>query len=188
MLSGHGCRRRQRPEEDRPTRCSTPSPTAPAATSCDASGRGALGLALAANYDMSFASVQKHVAVLERRWPAQQTAATAANNYPTARWRRCARSLSMLVELDRPLARPHRSHRRAHRTRIPHYGSSRARHRRHHDLDTRTLTITAEFAAPVERIWQVYAIPGSSRRSSARHPSGHLRRARPDPGGRAHTS
>lgn len=27
------------------------------------------------------------------------------------------------------------------------------------DLDTRTLTITAEFAAPVERIWQVYADP-----------------------------
>jgi uncharacterized protein YndB with AHSA1/START domain len=28
-----------------------------------------------------------------------------------------------------------------------------------HDLDNRTLTITAEFAAPVERIWQVYADP-----------------------------
>ena len=28
-----------------------------------------------------------------------------------------------------------------------------------HDLDTRTLTITAEFAAPVQRIWQVYADP-----------------------------
>ena len=28
-----------------------------------------------------------------------------------------------------------------------------------HDLDTRTLSITAEFAAPVERIWQVYADP-----------------------------
>jgi uncharacterized protein YndB with AHSA1/START domain len=27
------------------------------------------------------------------------------------------------------------------------------------DLDTRTLTITAEFAAPMERIWQVYADP-----------------------------
>jgi len=26
-----------------------------------------------------------------------------------------------------------------------------------HDLDTRTLVITAEFAAPKERIWQVYA-------------------------------
>jgi uncharacterized protein YndB with AHSA1/START domain len=26
-----------------------------------------------------------------------------------------------------------------------------------HDLDTRTIVITAEFAAPVERIWQVYA-------------------------------
>jgi uncharacterized protein YndB with AHSA1/START domain len=28
-----------------------------------------------------------------------------------------------------------------------------------HDLDTRTLTITADFAAPVERVWQVYADP-----------------------------
>jgi uncharacterized protein YndB with AHSA1/START domain len=28
-----------------------------------------------------------------------------------------------------------------------------------HDLDTLTLIITAEFAAPVERIWQVYADP-----------------------------
>lgn len=29
----------------------------------------------------------------------------------------------------------------------------------HHDLDTRTLVIKAEFAAPIERIWQVYADP-----------------------------
>lgn len=28
-----------------------------------------------------------------------------------------------------------------------------------HDIDTRTLTLTAEFAAPVERIWQIYADP-----------------------------
>lgn len=28
-----------------------------------------------------------------------------------------------------------------------------------HDLDTRTITITAEFAAPVDRVWQVYADP-----------------------------
>ena len=28
-----------------------------------------------------------------------------------------------------------------------------------HELETRTLTITAEFAAPVERIWQIYADP-----------------------------
>jgi uncharacterized protein YndB with AHSA1/START domain len=28
-----------------------------------------------------------------------------------------------------------------------------------HDMDSLTLTITAEFAAPVERIWQVYADP-----------------------------
>lgn len=28
-----------------------------------------------------------------------------------------------------------------------------------HDIDTRTLTITAQFAAPVERIWAIYADP-----------------------------
>jgi uncharacterized protein YndB with AHSA1/START domain len=28
-----------------------------------------------------------------------------------------------------------------------------------HDLGARTLTITAEFAAPVERVWQIYADP-----------------------------
>ncbi|MBV1850022.1 SRPBCC family protein [Catellatospora tritici] len=28
-----------------------------------------------------------------------------------------------------------------------------------HDLDTLTLSITADFAAPVERVWQVYADP-----------------------------
>ena len=28
-----------------------------------------------------------------------------------------------------------------------------------HDLDSLTLVITAEFAAPVERVWQVYAAP-----------------------------
>ena len=28
-----------------------------------------------------------------------------------------------------------------------------------HDLDARSLTITAEFAAPVDRVWQVYADP-----------------------------
>jgi uncharacterized protein YndB with AHSA1/START domain len=28
-----------------------------------------------------------------------------------------------------------------------------------HDVDNRTLTITAEFAAPVTRVWQVYADP-----------------------------
>jgi uncharacterized protein YndB with AHSA1/START domain len=29
----------------------------------------------------------------------------------------------------------------------------------HHDLETLTLTITADFAAPVQRIWQIYADP-----------------------------
>lgn len=29
----------------------------------------------------------------------------------------------------------------------------------HHDLDTRTLVIRAEFDAPIERVWEVYADP-----------------------------
>ncbi|RYC10999.1 SRPBCC family protein [Nocardioides zhouii] len=29
----------------------------------------------------------------------------------------------------------------------------------HHDTDARTLTITADFAAPAERVWEVYADP-----------------------------
>ena len=28
-----------------------------------------------------------------------------------------------------------------------------------HDLENLTLTITAEFAAPVQRVWQIYADP-----------------------------
>jgi hypothetical protein len=39
-----------------------------------------------------------------------------------------------------------------------------------HDLDALTLTITADFAAPVERIGQVYADPLSWRRCGARRP------------------
>ena len=40
-----------------------------------------------------------------------------------------------------------------------------------HDLDTRTLTITAEFAAPVERVGRCTPIPASSSRSSGRRPT-----------------
>ena len=40
-----------------------------------------------------------------------------------------------------------------------------------HDLDARTLTITADFAAPVERIWQVYADPRQLEKVWARRPT-----------------
>jgi uncharacterized protein YndB with AHSA1/START domain len=39
------------------------------------------------------------------------------------------------------------------------------------DIDARTLTIVADFAAPVERVWQVYADPVSWRRCGARRPT-----------------
>ena len=56
-----------------------------------------------------------------------------------------------------------------------------------HDLDTRTLTITAEFAAPVERIWQVYADPRQLEKvfGPPTHPATFVEHDL-TPGGRAH--
>ncbi len=56
-----------------------------------------------------------------------------------------------------------------------------------HDLDARTLTITAEFAAPVERVWQVYADPRQLERvwGPPSHPATFVRHEL-RPGGRAH--
>jgi uncharacterized protein YndB with AHSA1/START domain len=55
------------------------------------------------------------------------------------------------------------------------------------DLATRTLTITAEFAAPVERIWQVYADPRQLERvfGPPTHPATFVEHDLA-PGGRAH--
>jgi uncharacterized protein YndB with AHSA1/START domain len=56
-----------------------------------------------------------------------------------------------------------------------------------HDLDTLTLVITAEFAAPVERIWQVYADPRQLERvfGPPTHPATFVEHDL-TPGGRAH--
>jgi uncharacterized protein YndB with AHSA1/START domain len=56
-----------------------------------------------------------------------------------------------------------------------------------HDLDTRTLVITAEFAAPVERIWQVYADPRQLEQvfGPPTHPATFVDHDL-SPGGRAH--
>jgi len=56
-----------------------------------------------------------------------------------------------------------------------------------HDLDNRTLTITAEFAAPVERIWQVYADPRQLEQvfGPPTHPATFVEHDL-SPGGRAH--
>ncbi len=56
-----------------------------------------------------------------------------------------------------------------------------------HNLDARTLTITAEFAAPVERIWQVYADPRQLEKvfGPPTHPATFVDHAL-TPGGRAH--
>ena len=56
-----------------------------------------------------------------------------------------------------------------------------------HDLDSRTLTITAEFAAPVERVWQIYADPRQLERvfGPPTHPATFVEHDL-TPGGRAH--
>jgi uncharacterized protein YndB with AHSA1/START domain len=56
-----------------------------------------------------------------------------------------------------------------------------------HDLDSRTLTITAEFAAPVERVWQIYADPRQLEKvfGPPTHPATFVEHDL-TPGGRAH--
>ena len=56
-----------------------------------------------------------------------------------------------------------------------------------HDLDARTLTITAEFAAPVERVWQIYADPRQLEQvfGPPTHPATFVEHDL-TPGGRAH--
>ena len=56
-----------------------------------------------------------------------------------------------------------------------------------HDLDTLTLTITADFAAPVERVWQVYADPRQLEQvfGPPSHPATFVEHQLV-PGGRAH--
>ncbi len=56
-----------------------------------------------------------------------------------------------------------------------------------HDLESRTIVITAEFAAPVERIWQVYADPRQLERvfGPPTHPATFVEHQL-RPGGRAH--
>lgn len=56
-----------------------------------------------------------------------------------------------------------------------------------HDVDTRTLVITAEFAAPVERIWKVYADPRQLERvfGPPTYPATFVEHDL-SPGGRAH--
>jgi uncharacterized protein YndB with AHSA1/START domain len=56
-----------------------------------------------------------------------------------------------------------------------------------HDLDSRTLVMTAEFAAPIERVWQVYADPRQLERvfGPPTYPATFVRHEL-QPGGAAH--
>ncbi len=51
-----------------------------------------------------------------------------------------------------------------------------------HDMDTLSVTIVADFAAPVERIWEVYADAAARTRLGASDLPRHLRRPQPDAG------
>ena len=56
-----------------------------------------------------------------------------------------------------------------------------------HDIDTRTIVITADFAAPIERVWQVYADPRQLERvfGPPTHPATFVEHELV-PGGKAH--
>jgi DNA-binding transcriptional ArsR family regulator len=109
--------------------------------------------ALAASYDMSFAAVQKHVAVLEkagllnkRRSGREQLASGDVD---------AVRSVaSMLDELESVWrgGSPASTHYSPRRDDMPVTDITK-------DVERRTFAITAEFAAPVERVWALYADP-----------------------------
>ena len=78
---------------------------------------GSTRSALAASYDMSFAAVQKHVAVLERaglitKRRSGREALASGDVEAVRRWARCSPS-------SRPSARAHRPHRRPDRRTHP---------------------------------------------------------------------
>ena len=119
---------------------------------------------LAQSYDMSFAAVQKHVAVLERAGlltkRRQGREALASGDVEAVRsvglmltelealWRgRISRMDELFAAEPHPHPYPHRGLITMPVTDV------------HHDLDALTLTINADFAAPVDRVWGVYADP-----------------------------
>ena len=125
--------------------------------------------ALAASYDMCFAAVQKHVAVLEkaglltkRRSGREQLASgdvAAVRSVASLLieleqvWRGRIARIDELIAIDPdPAQKRPDQNTETRRTDMPVTDVQR-------DLDTRTLTIVADFAAPVERVWQVYADP-----------------------------
>ena len=132
---------------------------------------------LAGGYPMSFAAVQKHVAVLERaglvakerRGREQRVRTDARRGRPRARvldeleraWRGrvermagCSRSAVSVVSVEK-------------------------------DYDAHRLVVVAEFAAPIERVWQSGPTRGSSSAGGARRRSRDLQRHDLAPGGDA---
>ena len=133
------------------------SPTPPGATSSAGPSTGEEGVAeLAEHYPMSFAAVQKHVAILERaglvtkvRIGRRKVVRTNVEGL-----RRARRLLDRYEELwrgriDRMTATRHRSQggRRMTVTAV------------RKDPQTLTMTIDAEFEASPERVWQLWADP-----------------------------
>ena len=168
-------------------RCSTPSPTPPAATSCAAAADGEHSVSrLADGYPMSFAAVQKHVAVLERAGLVTKRATAASSSCgpidAVARARRVldAAGGAGASRVDRDgRASPNPEHRRRTPMTVTDI-----------DKDPTALTITSSPSssagrtglAAVGRPAQARALVGSA------DLPGDLRRPRPAPAARSATS
>ena len=116
--------------------------------------------ALAKRYPMSFAAVQKHVAVLEgaglvtkERRGREQLVRTDVDTVHRAR---CSWTAS------RAVAGAGRPDRRSPRNREATTGGSDERDQRREDLEALTMTVTADLDATVERAWELWADPASS--------------------------
>ena len=123
---------------------------------------------LAGGYDMSFAAVQKHVAVLEgaglvTKHPHGRERLVRGNPETIQRAQVAARPVRgssgaiAVARLDAPARRgQHRSLTRPNSPEGPHHA--------HHlspqgPCDALTMTVVAEFPVPVQRLWDAYADP-----------------------------
>ncbi len=132
--------------------------------------------ALAREYDMSFAAVQKHVAVLEEAGLIVKRA-EGRERLVRADPDMIARARVLLAPLRRAVAVPHRPPRRPPRRNSARYRVFRSnRHRKGltmpvtdvtTDPEALTMTLTAEVAASVDRLWAPSPTPASSSGSGA---------------------
>lgn len=118
---------------------------------------------LARRYPMSFAAVQKHVAVLERAgWVHKRR---HGREQLVSGDREALRAVRRLLDGYEQLWRSHRAHGRDPRGGFTGHASGQGEERAmtvqtvEKDLANRTMVVTAEFAAPIDRVWQLWADP-----------------------------